>query len=55
MDLHDKSAIVIFFIPSDKLTELNGKSPSLVGKSTLCAIFSSKLLSYQRVLMWVKQ
>ena len=37
-------------IPSGKHTKNHGKSPSLMGKSTISmAIFNSKLLNYQRV------
>ena len=42
------------WLPSGKHTKNCGKSPFLMGKSTISmAIFNSKLLVYQRVLGWV--
>ena len=41
-------------LPSGKLTQLYGKPPFLMAKSTISmAIFNSKLLVYQRVLLIV--
>jgi hypothetical protein len=41
-------------LPSGKHTKNYGKSPFLMGKSTISmAMFNSKLLVYQRVSDWV--
>jgi len=36
-------------VPSGKLTVCYGKSPSLIGKSTINGPFSIAMLNYQRV------
>ena len=42
-------------VPSGKHTKNYGKSPFLMGKSTIMAIFNSKLLVYQRVYLQQKK
>ena len=42
---------IVMFLPSGKPTKNYGKSPLLMGKSTMSmAIFNSKLFVYQRVM-----
>ena len=42
-------------VPSGKHTKNYGKSPFLMGKSTIMAIFNSKLLVYRRVYLQQKK